>query len=251
MREIPEQRSKFSASAVFTGMASMISLGIGVFVGALFFPKTEIKAVDRRVEVPVEVIKYVDRVVEKRVEVPFDRIIEKRVEVPVEKIVEKRVEVPVERVVYRDRMSDGRMSAPSGATEVKNFKDPAAEQMSRGQAIYSRTCIACHQPSGGGLPPVFPPLAESEWVAKGPSVAVRGILHGLQGPITVRGVAYNSMMPPVMGLRDAEIADVVTYVANSFGNSAGTVTEAEVKAIRDRYRERRTPWTSVELERAE
>lgn len=128
---------------------------------------------------------------------------------------------------------------------------PDAEQVKRGQAIYARTCIACHQPTGMGLPPVFPPLAGSEWVAKGTSVAVRNILHGMQGPVTVKGVTYNSMMPPVMGLKDAEIADVVTYVANSFGNAAGVATEADVKAIREKYKDRKTPWTAAELEKPE
>ena len=54
-----------------------------------------------------------------------------------------------------------------------------------------------------------------------------------------------------MGLKDAEIADVVTYVANSFGNAAGVATEADVKAIREKYKDRKTPWTAAELEKPE
>lgn len=137
------------------------------------------------------------------------------------------------------------------ASAADKPKTPDAEQVKRGQAIYARTCIACHQPTGMGLPPVFPPLAGSEWVAKGTSVAVRNILHGMQGPVTVKGMNYNSMMPPVIGLKDAEIADVVTYVANSFGNAAGVATEADVKAIREKYKDRKTPWTAAELEKPE
>ena len=126
---------------------------------------------------------------------------------------------------------------------------PDADSMKRGQAVYSRTCIACHQPTGMGLPPVFPPLAGSEWVSKDASIAVRNIVNGMTGPVTVKGVTYTSMMPPVAGLSDKDIADVVTYVNNSFGNTGATVTEAEVTAIKKKYADRKTPWTAAEYEK--
>ena len=126
---------------------------------------------------------------------------------------------------------------------------PDAASLERGKAVYSRTCIACHQPTGMGLPPVFPPLAGSEWVAKDASIAVRNIINGMQGPITVKGVSYNSMMPPVAGLSDKDIADVVNYVNNSWGNAGPNVTEAEVAAIKTKYADRKTPWTAAEYEK--
>jgi mono/diheme cytochrome c family protein len=126
---------------------------------------------------------------------------------------------------------------------------PDAETMKRGQAVYSRTCIACHQPTGMGIPPVFPPLAGSEWIAKSSSIAVRNIINGMQGPVTVKGMTYNSVMPPVAGLSDKDIADVVTYVNNSWGNTGAIVTEAEVAAIKKKYADRKTPWTAAEYEK--
>jgi len=126
---------------------------------------------------------------------------------------------------------------------------PDAESVKRGQAVYSRTCIACHQPTGMGLPPVFPPLAGSEWVSKDASIAVRNIINGMQGPVTVKGMTYNSMMPPVAGLSDKDIADVVNYVNNSWGNAGPNVTEAEVAAIKKKYADRKTPWTAAEYEK--
>jgi mono/diheme cytochrome c family protein len=126
---------------------------------------------------------------------------------------------------------------------------PSAEVMKRGQAIYSKTCIACHQPTGLGIVPVFPPLAESEWVAMSPSIPVRNILHGMTGSVTVKGVTYNSMMPPVAGLSDGDIADVVTYVRNSFGNTGTAVTEDDVKALKAKYADRKTPWTAEEFQK--
>jgi len=126
---------------------------------------------------------------------------------------------------------------------------PDAASLERGKAVYSRTCIACHQPTGLGLPPVFPPLAGSEWVSKDASIAVRNIVNGMTGPVTVKGVTYTSMMPPVAGLSDKDIADVVTYVNHSWGNTGPTVTEAEVTAIKKKYADRKTPWTAAEYEK--
>jgi nitrite reductase (NO-forming) len=137
--------------------------------------------------------------------------------------------------------------AATALAEDAKPKAPDAEVMKRGQAVYARTCIACHQPTGMGLPPVFPPLAGSEWVAMDASVAVRNIVNGMQGPVTVKGVTYNSMMPPVAGVSDKDIADVVTYVRNSFGNSGSAVTEEEVKAIKAKIGDRTKPWTADEL----
>jgi mono/diheme cytochrome c family protein len=135
---------------------------------------------------------------------------------------------------------------------IANAEDknpPSAEVMKRGQAVYNRTCIACHQPTGLGIAPVFPPLAGSEWVAMSPSVAVRNILHGMTGPVSVKGTVYNGMMPAVAGLSDGDIADVVTYVRNSFGNTGAVVTEDEVKAIKAKYADRKTPWTAEEFQK--
>lgn len=139
--------------------------------------------------------------------------------------------------------------ALSVMANAEDKNPPSPEAMKRGQAVYSRTCIACHQPTGLGIPPVFPPLAGSEWVAMSPSVAVRNILHGMTGPVLVKGTTYNSMMPAVAGLSDGDIADVVTYVRNSFGNTGAVVSEDEVKAIKAKYADRKTPWTAEEFQK--
>ena len=95
----------------------MIAGALGVFAGASFFPVMETKIVEKRVDVPVEVIKYIDRIVEKRVEVPVERIVERRIEVPVEKIVVKRVEVPVEKIIEK------RIEVPIERIVYRGFKD--------------------------------------------------------------------------------------------------------------------------------
>jgi len=136
-------------------------------------------------------------------------------------------------------------AAPAAASNV--FVKASDEQMKRGAAVYARTCIACHQPTGLGLPPVFPPLANAPIVAGNPELPVKFILPGLMGPITVNGMTYNSMMPPVAGVSDADIADVLTYVRQSFGNKANAVTADQVKAIRAATAGRTTMWTTAEL----
>lgn len=124
---------------------------------------------------------------------------------------------------------------------------PDAASLERGKAVYSRTCIACHQPTGLGLPPVFPPLANAPIIVGNPELPVKFILQGLMGPITVNGMTYNSMMPPVAGVSDADIADVLTYVRQSFGNQGNPVTADQVKAIRAATAGRTAPWTTAEL----
>lgn len=125
--------------------------------------------------------------------------------------------------------------------------EPDSVVMQRGRAVYSRTCLACHQPTGLGLPPVFPPLAGSEWVVKDASTAVRIILNGMHGPITVRGVSYNAICPPVTGLTNQDMADVVTYVANSWGNRGPSMTKEEVMRLRAIYKPGSADEVSAEI----
>lgn len=134
--------------------------------------------------------------------------------------------------------------APSASSTFVKADD---ETMKRGLAVYSRTCIACHQPNGMGLAPVFPPLANSSVVVGDATLPIKFILHGLMGPLTVGGTTYNSMMPPVMGVSDQDVADVLTYVRQSFGNQGTIVNPDQVKAVREANASRTTPWTTAEL----
>lgn len=107
-----------------------------------------------------------------------------------------------------------------------------------GHEIYLRegSCSTCHQPDGKGLPNAgFPPLAGSEWVNGKKNTPTRIVLHGMMGPITVNGVEYPGHVPMTAlgGLySDQEIAGVLTYVRNSFGNKATAVKPSEVKKLR-------------------
>jgi mono/diheme cytochrome c family protein len=118
-----------------------------------------------------------------------------------------------------------------------------------GQEIYLTRCTSCHQMNGEGVPGVFPPLQNSEIVGGDKGRLIRVILNGLSGELTVSGMTYNGMMPPWGAfLDDQQVADVLTYVRSSFGNSAEAITPQEVAAVRAAVKDRKETWTVEELE---
>ncbi len=107
-------------------------------------------------------------------------------------------------------------------------------QAEKGKQVYMGLCFACHQLDGKGLPGAFPPLAASDYMLADRDRAIRTVLKGLSGPITVNGVTINSVMPPQEAvLTDTQIADVLTYVFNAWGNKGDAFTTDQVKAIRN------------------
>jgi nitrite reductase (NO-forming)/hydroxylamine reductase len=118
------------------------------------------------------------------------------------------------------------------AAEVAGAAQAGAEQIKAGEAVYQTVCMACHQADGKGLPGAFPPLAGSDYLLGDKERAVGVVLRGLQGEVVVNGVKYNSVMPAMTQLSDKEIADVVTYALNTWGNKGGTVSTSLVAAER-------------------
>lgn len=111
---------------------------------------------------------------------------------------------------------------------------PAANEntkYAKGEEVYKRTCAACHQANGEGLANSFPPLAKSDYLLADKARSIKQIISGSSGEIIVNGQKYNSTMPP-QNLTDEQIADVLNYVLNSWGNNGGEVTLEEVKAQR-------------------
>ncbi|HET6805855.1 MAG TPA: copper-containing nitrite reductase [Frateuria sp.] len=111
-----------------------------------------------------------------------------------------------------------------------------ADQVAAGRQLFTGTCSVCHQANGEGLPGVFPPLAKSDLVAKlakeDKDKLISIPLHGLTGKVTVNGKEYDSVMPPMTQLTDDEVANLLTYVLNSWGNPGGQVTKDEVARVR-------------------
>jgi nitrite reductase (NO-forming) len=106
------------------------------------------------------------------------------------------------------------------------------DQVQAGRALFAGTCSVCHQGAGTGLPGVFPPLAKSDFLAADPKRAIGILLHGLNGKIKVNGQEYDSVMPPMTHLNDDEVANILTYVLNSWDNPGGRISAEEVKQMR-------------------
>ncbi|RFC45546.1 MAG: nitrite reductase (NO-forming) [Verrucomicrobia bacterium] len=124
----------------------------------------------------------------------------------------------------------------------------AQDQMELGKTVYMQLCVACHQPTGAGLPPVFPPVIQTEYVSGSPERFAAMILKGVMGPITVNGMTYNNMMPPQEALlTDEKIAAAITYVRGSFGNTYPAVSPEVVKAARAKFTDRKTSWLEADL----
>jgi mono/diheme cytochrome c family protein/glucose/arabinose dehydrogenase len=110
----------------------------------------------------------------------------------------------------------------------------AAEEGSaaRGAALFQLNCAACHQPTGQGVPHVFPPLAGSDFLLADKDRSIRIAIQGLSGPIVVNGIEYQGVMPTPARLEDREVADILTYVRSAWGNRGDAVTAAEVQKVR-------------------
>jgi mono/diheme cytochrome c family protein len=112
--------------------------------------------------------------------------------------------------------------------------DELVKSIGRGKMIYSENCITCHMGAGEGIPGTFPPLAKADYLMKTPEKAMHAIKFGLQGKIKVNGVEFDNAMPNP-GLGNDEIADVMNYIQNSWGNSSDKkmVTEKMIEEIKE------------------
>jgi mono/diheme cytochrome c family protein len=120
------------------------------------------------------------------------------------------------------------MISMSAAAQVKK---PTAS-LARGQLIYKNICATCHQADGSGVPRMNPPLIKTKYVLGDKTKLIKVLLLGLNEDVEIDGEYYSNPMPSQAALKDEEIADVLTFVRNSFGNKAAAVTPAQVKAVR-------------------
>jgi mono/diheme cytochrome c family protein len=148
-----------------------------------------------------------------------------------------------DRVLIRDWVDTGAaLGLPS--TGVARNKD---ERTQSGKRLFNTMCAACHQQAGQGVAHKYPPLAASDFLNADKNEAIRVLLHGRQGNITVNGAVYSNIMPS-FPLTDEDIANALTYTYNSFGNSGKEVTPAEVKTLRA---EKYVPPTPVKAEKSQ
>jgi nitrite reductase (NO-forming) len=154
-----------------------------------------------------------------------------------------KVEGPENKAVYSgkevdamylaDKAASGAGTAVADATSASAGGTLSQEgQIKAGEALFAGTCSTCHQANGAGIEGVFPPLAGSDFLLADKQRAIGIVINGLSGPVKVNGKDFNSVMPPMSQLNDDEVANILTYVLNSFGNKGGVVSTAEVSAVR-------------------
>ena len=112
-------------------------------------------------------------------------------------------------------------------------KKPLEQSIADGKEIYNDFCVQCHLDNGEGVSGVFPPLARSDYLLSNVEMSIRGLKYGLSGPIVVNGEEYNGIMQN-QGLDNLEIADVMNFILNNWGNeSKEIITENQVANINE------------------
>lgn len=139
----------------------------------------------------------------------------------------------------------------ASAEELESYQPKSGEAaiLAQGKARYDQVCGLCHGPNGEGKPGQAPPLAGSEWVdAKGFQRLAHVPLEGLSGPVAVKGQTWNLSMPAMgAAMSDADLAGVLSYIRNSWGNKESPVTAADVKAVRAKIGAHPAPLSGEEL----
>jgi len=142
----------------------------------------------------------------------------------------------------------GLTAAAAGDTAAKGPVDAVAE----GKRIFGANCSACHQNTGLGIAGAFPPIVGSEWVTGSEQTLVRILLHGMGGPMKVKGLTYNGAMPAWKeSMSDEEISYVLTYIRQWAPNAAAAVAPAAVSSLRKEHESRTGSWTEAELKTLE
>lgn len=159
----------------------------------------------------------------------------------------------VSNTTFRASENSDQGGDPSGEGELANAAGSPSSTFKKGKKLYNAagSCVTCHQPNGQGLATAnFPPLANSEWVTGSEEIVTRIVLHGVQGPLKVGDKEYGlvPMVPTIWKTwPDEDIAAVISYVRNEWGNQASEVSPETVKRIREKEGDR-TPWTAEELQ---
>jgi mono/diheme cytochrome c family protein len=128
------------------------------------------------------------------------------------------------------------MVSVSATAQVKKTVKPTGVSvtaaMARGKILFKEICATCHQADGSGVPRMNPPLIKTAYVLGDKTKLIKVLLLGLNEDVEIDGEYYSNPMPPQATLKDEEIADVLTFVRNSFGNKAAAITATQVKAVR-------------------
>ena len=142
------------------------------------------------------------------------------------------------------------------ATFAAFAEDDIKTSADRGKAVFMQTCMACHQPTGMGIPGAFPPFDGSEYVQGDTKRLVALVIKGYMGPIEVKGQKFNNILIAVdtqfpMLKENAKLADVLNYIRTAWSNKADAPITADfVQKVRDEFKDRTTPWNAEDLAKA-
>ncbi len=152
-----------------------------------------------------------------------------------------KVTGPEDKRLYSGKEQEGIYLPEGGTIQTMPGEVPVAPEASSvedriemGRRVYAQTCLACHQPEGQGLANAFPPLAGSDYLNADVERAIKIVIFGKTGEMTVNGATYNSVMT-AQTLTDEEIANVMTFVYNSWANNKTEVTPALVAKVRSSH----------------
>lgn len=137
--------------------------------------------------------------------------------------------------------------APAGFKPPRPLTADEQTRFETGKALFAGVCAACHQPHGMGLDGLAPPLLDSEWVLGSADRVTRIALHGVRGPIKVKGATYSLDMPPMGIFGDEQLAAILTYIRREWEHGAEPISPEQVKAIRAAEAKRQDSWTQEEL----
>jgi mono/diheme cytochrome c family protein len=129
--------------------------------------------------------------------------------------------------LWAQKMQPKKPAAKAGTT---------AASMAGGKALYLKYCLTCHQADGGGVQNMNPPLVKTSYVLGDKATLVSILQNGFKEEVEINGDTYSNNMPSFSYLTDKEIADVLTFVRNSFGNKASAVTLKEVSTLRPKVK---------------
>ena len=129
-------------------------------------------------------------------------------------------------------MSGQALSQATATHEAEAAADAMGQLMAQGEELYQIHCSACHQPNGEGLTGAFPPLADSDYLLDDRARSLQVVIQGRSGKMVVNDQEYDAVMPGMGYLSDPQLAAILTFVTNSWGNSASAFSTAEVAAVR-------------------
>lgn len=120
----------------------------------------------------------------------------------------------------------------SAAKAPVNSSNATAASITAGKKVFVQYCLSCHQADGAGVQRLNPPLIKTQYVLGDKNKLINIVLKGFSEDVEINGEYYSNTMPAHDFLKDQEIADVLTYVRNNFGNKASAIKLAEVTSAR-------------------